>query len=666
MADRIAGVLTGKKSAWAVLALGLILAALIMGMGQAERTVAPTDSLPEGSDSTVAAQLRDQLPDEESTGAVVLFTADEGQLDKRQLPELARTAGAAADQIIPSEDGTAAMVFVTIDETSNVGIRDAVRDLRSEVSDAAPEGITAQVTGPAAVQADLSAVFEGANFRLLAVTATVVGILLIVTYRSPILWLIPLTVIGIGDRVATLVATQVLERTGTAWDDSTTGILSVLVFGAGTNYALLLMSRYRDELRTHEDRRVALRNATARTFEPVLASATTVVIGVLCLLLSLTPGTRGLGLASAVGIIVAVISALVVLPAALSLFGRWVFWPKTPKAGDTTLSDGTSLWRRIGDAVARRPKTFVAGAAAFLALLSIGAGFVKLGLPQSEQFLQKPEAIAAAERLAESFPAGSSDPAVIVTKGDPRQVVEAASAVDGVDSARPAAAGDGLTEIQAVLADAPDSDEAEATVLALRDALKDIPDTHVGGTTAEALDIADGAQRDRLLILPLILGLVLVALVVILRSIVAPIILVTAVLATNVAAIGVSWWIFTKVFGFSALDQTTILYAFLFLVALGVDYTIFLVTRAKEEAPDHGPREGMLRALAATGGVITSAGILLAAVFAVLGVLPLVVLAQVGVVICIGVLLDTLLVRTVVVPAVALVLGDRFWWPRKV
>lgn len=664
MADRIAAFLTGRKSAWAVLLLGLVLAGLVFGMGQAERSVSPTDSLPEGSDSAVAAQLRDELPDEESVGALILFTADEGEIDKSQLPALAQATGMPDAQVIPSEDGTAAMAFVPIDETSNVGIRDAVRDLRADLDEAAPDGITAQVTGPAGVQADLSAVFEGANFRLLAVTASVVAVLLILTYRSPILWLIPLTVIGIGDRVATLFATQVLERTGTAWDDSTTGILSVLVFGAGTNYALLLMSRYRDELRTHEDRRVALTRATARTFEPVLASATTVVVGVLCLLLSLTPGTRGLGLASAVGIVVAAISALVVLPAALSLFGRWVFWPRTPKAGDTTLSDGTSLWRRIGDNVAARPKAFVAGAAAFLVLLSVGAGFVKLGLPQSEQFLQKPEAIAAAERLSESFPAGASDPAVIMTKGDPQAVVEAAQSVDGIDSARPAAEGDGLAEVTAVLADAPDSDEAEATVASLRDALSDIPETYVGGTTAEAIDVGEGAQRDRLLILPLILGLVFLALVLIFRSLVAPIILVTAVLATNVAAIGVSWWLFTKVFGFSALDQTTILYAFLFLVALGVDYTIFLVTRAKEETPEHGTREGMLRALAATGGVITSAGILLAAVFAVLGVLPLVVLAQVGVIICIGVLLDTLLVRTVVVPAIALVLGDTFWWPR--
>ncbi|QFQ31813.1 MMPL family transporter [Janibacter melonis] len=640
-----------------------------MSLGAGERQATPTDSLPRGYDSTAAAELREQLPEQDGTQALVLFTADEGTIDKAELPELARAAGLREDAtVVPSEDGTAAITFVPIETTDSPKIRDAVRDLRADLGERTPDGITAEVTGPAGITADLAAVFDGADTRLLLSTASIVAVLLILTYRSPVLWIIPLTVIGVGDRTATVAATQVLERLGMTWDDSTTGILSVLVFGAGTNYALLLMSRYRDALRVTEDRREALTEALAKTFEPVLASATTVVVGVLCLLLSLTPGTRGLGLASAIGIVIAVLSALVLLPAVLSLFGRWVFWPKVPHAGETTLSDGRSLWRRIGDAVARRPSVFVGGAVVLLAVMSAGVFSVRLGLPQSEQFLDKPEAIVAAERLAESFPAGSSDPAVIVTRADPAEVTKVAEGVDGIESVRPGASGDGVSELQAVLPGQPDSQEAEDAVVALRAAIADadLTDTYVGGTTAEAVDVGDGAQRDRLLILPLILGLVLVALIALLRSLVAPLVLITTVMATNFAAIGVSWWIFTKVFGFSALDQITVLYAFLFLVALGVDYNIFLVTRAKEETREHGTREGMLRALAATGGVITSAGILLAAVFAVLGVLPLVVLAQIGVIICIGVLLDTLLVRTVVVPAITLLLGDRFWWPRKV
>lgn len=669
MRHRVAALITGKRSAWAVIVLGLVLIGLVMSLGAGERQATPTDSLPRGYDSTAAAELREQLPEQDGTQALVLFTADEGTIDKAELPELAKAAGLGEDAtVVPSEDGTAAITFVPIETTDSPKIRDAVRDLRAELDERTPDGITAEVTGPAGITADLAAVFDGADTRLLLSTASVVAVLLILTYRSPVLWIIPLTVIGAGDRTATVAATQVLERLGMTWDDSTTGILSVLVFGAGTNYALLLMSRYRDALKVTEDRREALTEALAKTFEPVLASATTVVVGVLCLLLSLTPGTRGLGLASAIGIVIAVLSALVLLPAVLSLFGRWVFWPKVPHAGETTLSDGRSLWRRIGDAVARRPSVFVGGAVVLLVAMSAGIFSVRLGLPQSEQFLDKPEAIVAAERLAESFPAGSSDPAVIVTKADPKEVTRVAEGVDGIESVRPGASGDGVSELQAVLPGQPDSQEAEDAVVALRAAIADadLTDTYVGGTTAEAVDVGDGAQRDRLLILPLILGLVLVALVALLRSLVAPLVLIATVMATNFAAIGVSWWIFTKIFGFTALDQITVLYAFLFLVALGVDYNIFLVTRAKEETREHGTREGMLRALAATGGVITSAGILLAAVFAVLGVLPLVVLAQIGVIICIGVLLDTLLVRTVVVPAITLMLGDRFWWPRRV
>ncbi|WP_224766906.1 MMPL family transporter [Janibacter melonis] len=669
MRHRVAALITGKRSAWAVIVLGLVLIGVVMSLGAGTRQATPTDSLPRGYDSTAAAELREQLPEQDGTQALVLFTADEGTIDKAELPELAKAAGLGEDAtVVPSEDGTAAITFVPIETTDSPKIRDAVRDLRAELGERTPDGITAEVTGPAGITADLAAVFDGADTRLLLSTASIVAVLLILTYRSPVLWIIPLTVIGVGDRTATVAATQVLERLGMTWDDSTTGILSVLVFGAGTNYALLLMSRYRDALRVTEDRREALTEALAKTFEPVLASATTVVVGVLCLLLSLTPGTRGLGLASAIGIVIAVLSALVLLPAVLSLFGRWVFWPKVPHAGETTLSDGRSLWRRIGDAVARRPSVFVGGAVVLLAVMSAGVFSVRLGLPQSEQFLDKPEAIVAAERLAESFPAGSSDPAVIVTRADPTEVTKVAEGVDGIESVRPGASGDGVSELQAVLPGQPDSQEAEDAVVALRAAIADadLADTHVGGTTAEAVDVGDGAQRDRLLILPLILGLVLVALIALLRSLVAPLVLIATVMATNFAAIGVSWWIFTKVFGFSALDQITVLYAFLFLVALGVDYNIFLVTRAKEETREHGTREGMLRALAATGGVITSAGILLAAVFAVLGVLPLVVLAQIGVIICIGVLLDTLLVRTVVVPAITLLLGDRFWWPRNV
>ncbi|WP_370891300.1 MMPL family transporter [Janibacter sp. GXQ6167] len=677
MLDRLTGVVTNRRTAPIVILLALIAVGLVMGVwGQAERTPEIGDQLPKGADSTLAAEMRDQLPEEPGSSALILFTADEGKLTEAQIGQIAQVAqkeGGEQARPIPAEDGTAAFAVIPTESSSASANADEITSLRDRLSDEAPDGVTARVTGPAAVQADLAAVFEGANFRLLGATATVVAILLILTYRSPILWIIPLTVIGTADRVATMVATHVLEAAGSigvAWDESTTGILSVLVFGAGTNYALLLISRYRDELRrapeTAEGRREALHTALTRAAEAIFASGTTVVVGVITLLLSLTPATRGLGLACAVGISIAVIADLVVLPAVLSLFGRWIFWPKVPHQGQAALTDTRSLWRRVGDTVAKRPPAFVAGTLALLVVLGIGLTQVRLGLPANEQFLRTPEAISAADRLAESFPAGSADPAVIVTKANPEQVTEAAKGVKGVTDVRTTGGANGIAEIQAVLADPPDSDAAERTVGDLRSAVSSFDDTHVGGTTAEAIDIADGAQRDRMLLIPLILALVLGALVLLLRSAVAPVILVATVVGTYLASLGVSWWIFTGISGFSALDDSVPLLSFLFLVALGVDYNIFLVTRAREESREHGPREGMLRALAATGGVITSAGILLAAVFAVLGVLPLVVLAQIGLVICIGVLLDTLIVRTVLVPSIALTLGERFWWPRRI
>jgi RND superfamily putative drug exporter len=652
-----------------VLGAGIL---LVVGVGQASHTAAVDDALPAGYDSTRAAQLREQLPDEDSSTAVVLFTGD---LDRGRLDELGavvrglsvdRVSVPRAPAVVPSEDGDAAIGIVAVETTDATENAAAVTALRSRLQDDLPDGVRATVTGPAAVQADLAAVFDGADLKLLGATAGVVAVLLVLTYRSPVLWVVPLLVVGVADQTASVLATHTLAGLGVPWDDSTTGILSVLVFGAGTDYALLLISRYRDELRRHEDRREAMALALRRTAEAVLSSATTVVLGVLCLALSLTPTLRGLGIACAVGVVVAAVFALVALPATLVLFGRWVFWPRVPALGSESLADGRSPWRRVGDAVSRRAAAFVIGTTMLLAVLAGGLLDLDLGLPTAEQFLDQPEAIAAGQELARHFPAGSSDPAVLITT-DPGEARSAVDGLDGVDSVRAGGSGGRWTEVDVVLEDGPDSRGARDTVVRMRTVLAEAGvSAYVGGTSAEALDLSSASTRDRWVVLPVILTLVLGSLLLLLRSVVAPLLLVATVLGTYLAAVGASWWLFTGVFGFSGVDEGMPLLAFLFLVALGVDYNIFLVTRAWEETAGHGARGGMLRALAATGGVITSAGILLAAVFAVLGVLPLVVLAQLGVVICFGVLLDTLVVRTVLVPALALLLGDRFWWPRTV
>ena len=696
----LARFIAGRRTAWLVALVPLLVALAVLALvPEGERDGSATDTLPAGADSTLAVELADQLPEDEGQVAIVLWTADEGSLDQAVQGDLTQQAvgllskaggaqgaapagasgggsggpgepegapGGPPSPVTVSEDGTAAFVVLPVTSSSATDNIDKVEELRDQLRADAPDGVTVEVTGPAGIQADLGKVFDGADFRLLLATAGVVALLLIITYRSPVLWLVPLIVVGIADRLAAIVATNVLEVTGVAWDESTVGILSVLVFGAGTDYALLLISRYRDELKTTESRYEAMAHALARTTEAVLSSATTVVLGLLTLLLSAIPTTRGLGLACAVGVVIAATFALVVLPAALVLFGRWVFWPKVPHVGDTVLVESDSFWHRVGAAVARRPRTFVAGTVAALAVLATGTLSITTGLDPADQFLQRPEAISAAERLGESFPAGTSDPVQVVTRDTPDQVLSAVEQVDGIDSARITTTGDGIARIDAVPDAAPGSDAAQAIVLDVRDAVAGFDDTHVGGGDAEALDAADYAASDRLLILPLILLLVLGALLVLLRSVVAPLLLVATVVATYAASMGASWVLFRTVFGFDAMDTGVPLLAFLFLVALGVDYNIFLVTRAREEAREHGTRTGMLRALTATGGVITSAGILLAAVFAVLGVLPLVVLAQLGAIIFVGVLLDTLVVRTVLVPALALSLGEKFWWPRKV
>lgn len=667
----------------ALLAL-LLSGAVIGGVGQAERTPDVTDTLPDGYDSTTVAELSEDLPTGEGSVAIVLFTADEGELDQQTQGRLTQVYGDLVERatrdaerappaasngppLRVSEDGTAALAVVPVPTEGATEVADLVEALRGILADATPDGVAGLLTGPAAIQADLAGVFEGADVTLLAATAGIVAVLLIITYRSPFLWVVPLAVVGVADQLAAVTATHVLARFDLAWDESTVGILSVLVFGAGTDYALLLISRYRDELRTTQSRYAAMAQAVRGTFEAVLASSTTVVLALLILLLSVVPTTRGLGLACAVGVVIAATFAMLVLPCALVLFGRWVFWPLVPKVGDPALVESrTSLWRRLGERVAARPAWFATAAVLVVALLASGVPQVQQGLSQSDQFLETPESITAAERLGESFPAGIVDPTTVLTRNDPEEVAAAAASTPGVTSAEVTTRGEDLARVDVVL-EARSGSEAAATAVAdLRSALAPYSETWVGGSEAQSLDEDAAADRDRRLLIPMILGLVLLGLILLLRSLVGPLLLVATVVGTFFAALGAAWWVYTGIFDFGAMDVGVPLLAFLFLVALGVDYNIFLVTRALQEARGYGVREGMLRGLTATGGVITSAGILLAAVFAVLGVLPLVVLAQLGIVIFLGVLLDTLLVRTVLVPALSFLLGERFWWPRRV
>jgi RND superfamily putative drug exporter len=539
--------------------------------------------------------------------------------------------------------------------------------MRELAPEAMPAGIDVYVTGPEAFIKDVGSIFEGADFLLLAFTAGVVAVLLLVTYRSPVLWLIPLAVVGTADGMAGILARRVADFLGFVPDGSVTGILSVLVFGAATNYALLLIARYREELLNFEDRREAMRVAIRGAGPAILASGSTVAVALALLLLAEIEGRQVLGLVSAVGIVVAMVAGLLVLPSALVVFGRWIFWPFVPRVGGKNPYE-KSIWSKLGNAVSKKPLAVAAIGVAILGGLASGGLGIKNGLSATEIFIEKPEAVLGQEVLADAFPAGSATPTFVVVETE--YVDEARELVDipGVAEISDGQSDANYSELRLVLDADPESNEALEVIRDLRVILDELPDgaiALVGGQDASTLDVTDATARDQALLVPLILVSVFLILILLLRSLAAPIFLMIAVVGSFFSALGASWLIFQYVYGFPALDLTVLILAFLFLVALGVDYSIFLVTRAQEEARLLGTRAGMRKALGATGGVITSAGVLLAAVFTVLGVLPLIALAQVGTIVGIGVLLDTLLVRTIIVPAIAFVTGKKFWWPRK-
>ncbi len=416
-----------------------------------------------------------------------------------------------------------------------------------------------------------------------------------------------------------------------------------------------------------EDRHVAMAKAVRGAGPAIIASGSTVTLALLTLSFADLAGNRALGLTCAVGIVIAMIAALGVLPAALVVFGRGLFWPFVPRFGGINKSD-SGLWAKLAKGVSKRPVSVSILGVLILGGLASGVSGIQVGLASTDRFLKTPEAVVGQQVLAEAFPAGSTSPTIVVAKSAQAEEVKAlVENVDGVASVSIGETNGTITQLNVILDAEGQSEEAYAAINLIRDEVDKATgaDAKVGGLDAQALDVKDAYAHDQLIVIPLILLLVFIVLVILLRSFVAPVLLLATVVASFFASMGAGWLIFISVLGFPALDLSVFLFSFLFLVALGVDYNIFLVTRAKEEAEKVGTRQGMIKALSATGGVITSAGILLAAVFAVLGVLPLVALAQIGVIVCIGVLLDTLLVRTVIVPALAFMTGKKFWWPLK-
>ncbi len=664
-----------RRLSW-VLALVIVavsgaLMGLLGGGDSAEQSPVP---VPAGAESARADAARAQFPGGDLVPVILVVSRGDGaaltpgdlEAADQARQRMLAVAGASGPPAQVSEDRRAAVAVVPLQaDLSGFALNDQVKALRAAAAEGLPSDVRAEVTGGPAFGADIADSFSGANLTLLIVTAAVVALLLIITYRSPVLWLAPLLVIGFADRVAAVVGSAVAEAVGMTPDGSTSGITSVLVFGAGTNYALLLISRYREELGRNPSHQDALDAAVRRAGPAIIASNATVVLALLTLLLASSPSTRSLGVQAASGLLVAAVFVLLVLPPLLGVFGRKLFWPFIPQVGDRALTD-SGIWHRVAAAVARRPAQVAVVSIGALALLCTGLFSTPLGLSQTEQFRVQAESVDGFDTLAAHFPSGLTDPTQVIAATDrAAEVQRAIEDTPGVVSVAPAGtAPNGLSQWSVVLAGAPASDEAFDTIDGLRNSVHQVDaDGLVGGSDAKARDAATAAGHDRAVVVPAILAVVLLVLYGLLRSALAPLILVAVTVLSALAALGLGGWASVHVFGFPALDNTAPLFAFLFLVALGVDYTIFLVTRAREETPEHGTRDGIIRAVSATGAVISSAGIVLAAVFCVLGVLPLIVLTQLGIIVGLGILLDTFLVRTVIIPALFTLIGPRIWWP---
>jgi RND superfamily putative drug exporter len=679
----MSGVLTvaaGRRAKWVVLAVWIGVIAALTPFASKFESVQKNDAvnfLPADAQSTQAVELGRAFQREEPQPAIVVYRRESGltPADRRraeadQSAILAQRLPGVIPAPVPpqpSEDGKALLTVIPIAPGEDIeSLNSAVAQIRERVAqgDEGDGGLRVAVTGPAGFSADFVEVFANINVQLFAATAIIVAILLFLTYLSPFLWLIPLGAVVLAE-YAIRGAGYWLARAGATIDGQTAGLLLVLVFGAGTDYALLLTARYREELRRHEDKHEAMRLALRQAGPAILASAGTVIVALLCLLVAELNNNRGLGPVSAMGIALVMVAMLTALPALLLVFGRRAFWPYIPRYGSEAREESW-FFGGIGRLIARRPRLVWLGTVLVLGALALGVGRTSFELYSDDSFRSSVESVEGAKLIEGSFPSGVSAATTVYVRpaAGVQAAARAARGTEGVVAQvlPPESAPQGdLARFSVVLRDDPYSGEAFRTVERLRERVGE--GVVVGGPTAEPLDVRAASVRDATVIVPLILLAVLLILAALLRSVVAPLVLMGTVILSFAAAFGVSVLVFEYAFGFPGIDPSLPLLAFIFLVALGVDYNIFLMARVREETRELGTRRGMLKGLSVTGGVITSAGLVLAGTFAVLGVLPLVQLTQVGFVVAFGVLLDTLIVRSVLVPALTLDLGPRIWWP---
>lgn len=678
MHRQIAGRLTGRVTKWFVLAFWLVVLVGSFGFAAQLTDVQNNEAsswLPASAESTKVVERMAAFQDPDSIPTVVVYERESGLTEAdlaaaaADVEEFQTVSGVEGDVIgpLPSEDGQAAQTVVTFNLGPNGwnDMPDAVDELRDI---AATDGVSVHIAGAGGQAADSAAAFEGLDSTLLYAAGGVVIAILLLTYRSPVLWMLPVFSALVALFTAQAIIYFLAKYADLTVNGQSQAILTVLVFGAGTDYALLLVARYREELRRHEDRHEAMAFALHRATPAIIASAATVVVGMLCLLFADLSSTAGLGPVAAIGIAVGLLVMITLLPALLVITGRWIFWPRRPAFG-TPDPATTGLWARVGGWIRPRPRKVWVGTSVLLAAACLGLFVLDAdGLTTEESYTKDFDSIVGQRVLTEHGMVDQSNPAQVVTSSDRADdVVAAVTGVRGVGQpAEPVESG-GVALVSVPLVDDPTSDGAFAAVERLRTAVHAVPDADalVGGYSAVLLDTENASNRDNLVIIPVVLLAVMLILMALLRAVLAPLLLIGTVVLSFGAALGLSALVFKYVFGFAGADASLPLFVFVFLVALGIDYNIFLMTRVREETQTRGTRQGALVALAATGGVITSAGLVLAATFLVLATLPLVAFAEVGFAVALGVILDTMVVRSVLVTALNLDLGGRIWWPSR-
>ena len=673
----------GRRTKFTVIGVWLLIAiavAPLSGKFEDAQKNDPIDYLPGSAESVEALEALEDFPSADQADAITVFRRERGlTAADRSAIEQTRAAldderlegvGKTSDPVV-SADGTTALLSTPIDTAggdtaASERLVDATDDIKGEL-ERLPAGLDAEVTGPAGFSADAIDVFGNINGTLLLATAGLVLLLLVAIYRSPIFWAIPFFTVLLAEASARGFG-YLLAEAGVTINGQSGGILPVLVFGAGTDYALLIVSRYREELRHHTDKHDAIRVTLQHAGPVVLASGLTVMAALLTLSFAEVNGTAGLGPVGAMGVGLAMISMLTMLPALLALCGRRAFWPYIPRVGSTGTDESHGLWRTVADAVGRGPRRVWVGTTALLVVLAIGLVQLNGDLTSGNGFRDDVGAIQGQALLEQGFPAGGSAPTeVIVTDRDKVADVRAALAeAPGVAAVSPdEERGPTGTKLEATLDRDPLSTAAFDLIPGVRETVHAVAGDAalVGGATAAEHDLRESAARDNLVVVPIALLVVFLILAALLRAVTAPLVLVGTVVLSFLAALGIGTFFFENVFGFPGIDPSMPLFAFVFLVALGIDYNIFLMARVREETLTHGTRNGTIRGLAVTGAVITSAGLVLAGTFSVLAVVPLVFLTELGFVVAVGVLIDTFLVRSLLVPALVLELGDRVWWP---